>query len=87
MCPERIAANRDTHSINVKIQIAYTSDDQLEAFIGRPREPMINMGSWTSPDTQYMAAVSDGELRSGVGSLVEQQDESSAALDMLFLGF
>ncbi|WP_404419267.1 CcdB family protein [Marinospirillum sp.] len=37
--------------------------------------------------TQFMAAVPEGELRSGVGSLTEQQDEISAALDMLFLGF
>ncbi|WLD57491.1 CcdB family protein [Salinispirillum sp. LH 10-3-1] len=37
--------------------------------------------------TQYMAAVPVGELRSRVGSLAEQQDEISAALDMLFLGF
>lgn len=37
--------------------------------------------------TQYMAAVPEGELRSGVGSLAERQDEISAALDMLFLGF
>ena len=37
--------------------------------------------------TQFMAAVPDGELRSCVGSLAEQQDEISAALDMLFLGF
>ncbi|MDX1587609.1 MAG: CcdB family protein [Oleiphilaceae bacterium] len=37
--------------------------------------------------TQYMAAVPEGELRSGVCSLAEQQDEISAALDMLFLGF
>ncbi len=37
--------------------------------------------------TQYMAAVPEGELRFGAGSLDEQQDEISAALDMLFLGF
>lgn len=37
--------------------------------------------------TQYMAAVPEGELRFGAGSLAEQQDEISAALDMLFLGF
>lgn len=37
--------------------------------------------------TQYMAAVPEGELRSGVGSLAEKQDEISAALDLLFLGF
>lgn len=37
--------------------------------------------------TQYMAAVPEGELRSGVGSLAEKQDEISVALDMLFLGF
>lgn len=37
--------------------------------------------------TQYMAAVPEGELRSAVGSLAEKQDEISAALDMLFLGF
>ena len=37
--------------------------------------------------TQYMAAVSERELRSRVGSLAEEQDEISAALDMLFLGF
>jgi|TARA_B100000745_G_scaffold167253_1_gene109464 toxin CcdB len=37
--------------------------------------------------TQYMAAVPKGELRSCVGNLAEQQDEISAALDMLFLGF
>ena len=37
--------------------------------------------------TQYMAAVPEAELRSRVGSLAEKQDEISAALDMLFLGF
>ncbi|TVP43496.1 MAG: plasmid maintenance protein CcdB [Halomonas sp.] len=37
--------------------------------------------------TQYMAAVPEGELRSGIGSLAEKQDEISVALDMLFLGF
>ena len=37
--------------------------------------------------TQYMAAVPEGELRFGTGSLAEQQVEISAALDMLFLGF
>jgi toxin CcdB len=37
--------------------------------------------------TQYLAAIPDGEVRSGVGSLAEQQDEISEALDMLFLGF
>ena len=37
--------------------------------------------------TQYMAAVPERELRSRVGSLAEEQDEISAALDMLFLGF
>ena len=37
--------------------------------------------------TQYMAAVPESELRSRVGSLAEKQDEISAALDMLFLGF
>ena len=37
--------------------------------------------------TQYMAAVPQQELRSGVGSLAERQDEITAALDMLFLGF
>ncbi|MDT8439961.1 MAG: CcdB family protein [Wenzhouxiangellaceae bacterium] len=37
--------------------------------------------------TQYMAAVPAGELRSAAGNLAENQDEISAALDMLFLGF
>ncbi len=37
--------------------------------------------------TQYMAAVPGGELRSRVGNFAEKQDEISAALDMLFLGF
>jgi toxin CcdB len=37
--------------------------------------------------TQFMAAVPEGELRCAVGSLAERQDEISAALDMLFLGF
>ena len=37
--------------------------------------------------TQYMAAVPESELRSRVGSLAKKQDEISAALDMLFLGF
>ena len=37
--------------------------------------------------TQYMAAVPERELRSRVGSLAKEQDEISAALDMLFLGF
>jgi toxin CcdB len=37
--------------------------------------------------TQYMAAVPVGELRLGAGSLAHKQDDISAALDMLFLGF
>ena len=37
--------------------------------------------------TRFMAAVPEGELRLGIGSLAEQQHEISAALDMLFLGF
>lgn len=37
--------------------------------------------------SQFMAAVPKAELRVGVGNLVEQQHEVSAALDMLFLGF
>ena len=37
--------------------------------------------------TQYMASILASELRLGVGSLAEQQDEISIALDMLFLGF
>ena len=37
--------------------------------------------------TQYMAAVPESELRSGVGRLAEKKDEISAALDMLFVGF
>lgn len=37
--------------------------------------------------TQFMAAVSDGELRTKVGSLASCQDDIAAALDMLFLGF
>ena len=37
--------------------------------------------------TQYMAAIPERELRSRVGSLAEEHDEISAALDMLFLGF
>ena len=50
--------------------------------------PVFNIkGQEVVMATQYIAAVSEGELRSGVGSLVEQQDEISAALDMLFLGF
>ncbi|HTN34058.1 MAG TPA: CcdB family protein [Marinobacter sp.] len=50
--------------------------------------PVFNIeGQEVVMATQYMAAVSEGELRSDVGSLVEQQDEISSALDMLFLGF
>lgn len=37
--------------------------------------------------TQFMAAVPAGELRPCVGNLAEHQDDISAALDMLFLGF
>ncbi|WP_109993622.1 CcdB family protein [Salinisphaera sp. LB1] len=37
--------------------------------------------------TQFMAAVPENELRVGIGSLAEQQNDISAALDMLFLGF
>ena len=37
--------------------------------------------------TQYMAAVPESELRAGAGNLATDQDEISAALDMLFLGF
>ncbi|MFC0269211.1 CcdB family protein [Kushneria aurantia] len=37
--------------------------------------------------TQFMAAVPEGELRSCVGNLADQQDDISGALEMLFLGF
>lgn len=37
--------------------------------------------------TQFMAAVPETELRTGVGSLAEEQQQISVALDMLFLGF
>lgn len=37
--------------------------------------------------TQYMAAVPEGELRTGVGSLAQRQGDISAALDRVFLGF
>lgn len=50
--------------------------------------PVFNIeGQEVVMATQYMAAVPEGELRSGAGSLAEQQGEISAALDMLFLGF
>jgi len=50
--------------------------------------PVFNIeGQKVVMATQYMAAVPADELRHGVGSLAEQQDEISAALDLLFLGF
>lgn len=50
--------------------------------------PVFNIeGQEVVMATQYMAAVPEGELRFGVSSLTEQQDEISGALDMLFLGF
>lgn len=50
--------------------------------------PVFNIeGQEVVMTTQYMAAVPEGELRSGVSSLAEQQDEILAAMDMLFLGF
>ncbi|AJY52083.1 CcdB family protein [Halomonas sp. KO116] len=50
--------------------------------------PVFNIqGQEVVMATQYMAAVPEGELCFIAGSLAEQQDEISAALDMLFLGF
>ncbi|WP_339801950.1 CcdB family protein [uncultured Marinobacter sp.] len=50
--------------------------------------PVFNIGDQeVVMATQYLAAVPQGELRFGAGSLAEQQDRISAALDMLFLGF
>jgi toxin CcdB len=50
--------------------------------------PVFNIeGQEVVMATQYMAAVPEGELHFGAGSLAEEQDEISAALDMLFLGF
>ena len=37
--------------------------------------------------TQFMASIPESELRSFVGTLKSQQQEISAALDMLFVGF
>ncbi|MCK7545805.1 CcdB family protein [Marinobacter bryozoorum] len=37
--------------------------------------------------TQFMAAVPERELHSWAGNLSGQQDEITAALDMLFFGF
>jgi len=44
-------------------------------------------GSEVLMATQFMAAISEAELRVCIGSLAEQRHEVSAALDMLFLGF
>lgn len=63
-----------------------------------PRSSAPSPAQWLNPvfsiegqelvmATQFMAAVPEHELRSGIGTLAEQQDEISAALDMLFLGF
>ncbi|MEN8719230.1 MAG: CcdB family protein [Oceanococcaceae bacterium] len=50
--------------------------------------PVVTLGgSELIVATQFMAAISDGELRTKVGSLASHQDDISAALDMLFLGF
>lgn len=57
-------------------------------FPGQRLNPVFNIeGQEVVMATQYMAAVPEGELRSCVSSLAEQQDEISVALDMLFLGF
>lgn len=45
------------------------------------------MGSEMIMATQFIAAVSEAELRASKGHLGEQQHEISAALDMLFAGF
>ena len=37
--------------------------------------------------TQFMAAIPEAELKQKVGNLIEQQQEVSEALDMLFVGF
>lgn len=37
--------------------------------------------------TQYMAAVSESELKKRAGSLVEEHDRIMKAIDMLFTGF
>ncbi|HEY9537765.1 MAG TPA: CcdB family protein [Kiloniellaceae bacterium] len=37
--------------------------------------------------TQYMAAVSESELKKRAGSLAEEQDRVVKALDMIFSGF
>ena len=37
--------------------------------------------------TQFMASVPQKELRKCIGSLAEQQNKISEALDMLFIGF
>jgi toxin CcdB len=36
---------------------------------------------------QFMAAIPETELKQKIGSLIEQQQEVSEALDMLFVGF
>ncbi|KUM53311.1 CcdB family protein [Rheinheimera sp. EpRS3] len=37
--------------------------------------------------TQFMAAIPETELKQKIGSLIEQQQEVSEALDMLLVGF
>lgn len=50
--------------------------------------PVVSVGeSEVIVATQFMAAVSESELRTKVASLASCQDDISAALDMLFLGF
>lgn len=50
--------------------------------------PVFNIqGQEVVMATQYMAAVPESELCFIASSLAEQQDEISAAMDMLFLGF
>jgi toxin CcdB len=50
--------------------------------------PIININNQAFlMATQFMAAIPEAELKQKVASLIDQQQEVSAALDMLFVGF
>ncbi|PCM43742.1 hypothetical protein CPA50_15405 [Marinobacter sp. ANT_B65] len=79
---EAIAANRDTHSINVKIQSAYTSDEQLEAFIDAIQRIDDQQGS-----IELHEGESRGELYRrvfGEGRSQSLPTRSAAALRQIF---
>ncbi len=73
--------------LNTRVVVPLLPESSAPAAAQRLNPVFEVQGQKVMMATQFLAAVPELELRVSAGSLAEQHDAISAALDMLFLGF